>query len=220
MMLYSNDIRDCNNFAQDNADNLHRAAVFVLSTIQQQLEVVPVAMNDILDRGVSSKFAWGNKAKGVAYLEKNRSALYCDAILAREYPVELLNVFLRIPGMALAKAGFLCQIFAGSVGCIDLHNVKMYDVSRADVRYEPAKPETLRRKRERYVALCEGLGGAHSLWSRWCDHVAVIRPKNWANGADVSRFHFEVISGIETGAIVDLFTGVEYDPKFKQELEQ
>lgn len=219
-MLYSNDIRDCNKFAQASADNLHRAAVFVLATIQQQLETVPVAMNDMLDRGVSSKYAWGAKPRGLAYLEAHKNELYSDAMVARDRPAALLEVFLVVPGMALVKAGFLCQIFAGHVGCIDLHNVKMYDVSRADVRYEPAKPETMLRKREQYVALCDGLGGAHALWSRWCDYVAALRPKNWASGADVSRFHFEVISGIETGGIVDLFSDVEYDPTFKQELTQ
>ncbi len=216
-MLYSNDIEKCNRYAQVSAENLNRCAIFVLATIQQQLETVPVAMNSILEQGITSKFAWSYKAAGVSYLATHHNQLYIDAMQWRDDPVRLLEIFLAIPGMALVKAGFLCQIFAGQVGCIDLHNVKMYDVSRADVRYEPARPETLRRKRERYVALCDGLGGAHVLWSAWCDHVAKIRPANWENGAAVSQFHFDVITGVEDGGIVDLFSGVDYEPTFRQE---
>lgn len=216
-MLYSNDIYKCNAYAQDSAENLNRCAIFVLATVQQQLETVPVAMNDILNLGVSSKFAWGNKGKGVAYLETHKNELYVDALSVQDSPVRLLEVFLRIPGMALVKAGFLCQLFAGNVGCIDVHNVKLYGVSRADTRYEPAKPETLSRKRENYVALCQGLGGAHVLWSAWCDHVAKLRPNNWGTGANVSAFHFDVISGITDGTGNDLFDGIDYEPTFRHE---
>ena len=215
-MIYLDDIRACNEYAQRDAETLKRCALFVLATIQQQLETVPVALTDMVDYGSGSRFAWGHKAKGVTYLNENSAELYRDAIDARDNPVELLGVFLRVPGFALVKAGFLCQIFAGSVGCIDLHNIKLYGISRADTRYEPAKPDTLARKRERYVALCDGLGGAVALWSRWCDYVARIRPANWNDGAEVSKFHVDVITGIETGAIVDLFSNIDYEPTFRQ----
>lgn len=217
IMIYSDDIRACNGFTQASAYNLNRAALFVLATIQQQLETVPIALTDMVELGVRSRFAWGNKSKGIAYLEKNGTDLYSDAMQCRDDPARLLNVFLRVPGFALVKAGFLCQIFSGLVGCIDQHNVKLYGVSRADTRYDPALPETLERKRTRYIALCDGLGGAHSLWSRWCDYVAKIRPKNWADGAEVSQFHVDVITGKETGAIVDLFSDVEFEPTFRQD---
>jgi hypothetical protein len=213
-MLYSNDIYDCNEYAQASPENLHRCAVFVLATIQQQLELTPIAVADMLEQGVASRFAWGAKKRGLMYLDANIEQMYRDAIRFRNRPADLLEVFLRVPGFALVKAGFLCQIFAGSVGCIDVHNVKIYGVPLAATRYAPAKPDTLTRKRERYVELCLGLGGAHALWSRWCDYVANLRPNNWIDGAEVSRFHFEVVSGIETGAIVDLFTGITEEPTY------
>ena len=214
-MLYSQDIYDCNEYAQRSPENLKRCAVFVLATIQQQMETVPVAVTDMIERGVDSRFAWGHKKLGLHYLDENSEQLYEDAMRARHYPIELLEVFLRVPGFALVKAGFLCQIFAGSVGCIDVHNVKMYGIPMGDLRYAPAKQDTLWRKRARYVELCSGLGGAHALWSRWCDYVAELRPANWESGAAVSRFHFDVVSGIETGAIVDLFSDVTETPNFR-----
>ncbi len=219
-MIYLDDIHACNEFAQRDADALKRAALFVLCTIQQQLETVPVALTDMVALGVGSRFAWGHKKKGIKYLDGHASELYRDAIAARDNPVELLDAFLRVPGFALVKAGFLCQIFAGTVGCIDLHNIKLYGVSASAVRYRTdcCKSGTLANRRARYVALCESLGGAPALWSRWCDYVAKIRPANWADGADVSKFHVDVITGIETGATVDLFTGIDYEPTFKQGL--
>lgn len=218
-MLYSKDIRDCNEFAQASPENLLRCAVFVLATVQQQLEVTPVAVTEMLELGVDSRFAWGNKKIGLPYLIDNIDQLYADAMAARKRPADLLEVFLRVPGFALVKAGFLCQIFAGKVGCIDTHNIKLYDIKLSDLRYAGKTTmalETLKVKRERYVALCAGLGGAHALWSRWCDYVAKLRPNNWENGAAVSRFHYDVVSGIETGAIVDLFSDVNDEPDFRQ----
>lgn len=220
-MIYSDHIKECNDFAQANAANLKRSCLFVLATIQQQLETVPVALTDIAQLAEGSRFAWGPKLKGVTWLESETrlGLLFDEATSCIDSPAELLEVFLQVPGFALVKAGFACQIFAGSVGCIDTHNVQMYGIKRGDTRYDPAKPDTMKRKRERYVSMCDGLGGAHALWSRWCDHVARLRPFNWTDGAEVSQFHVDVILGRESGAITDLFSNVEYEPTFRQDIE-
>lgn len=215
-MNYGNDIAACNSFAQDSAQNLRRAALFVLATVQQQLETVPLAVTDFLEYGTASRFAWGMKKLGVKYLKKNAVSLFDSAIAARNNDADLMAVFLRVPGLGLVKAGFLCQIFAGTVGCIDVHNIKLYDIPLAALRYNyKAAAKTQQAKILRYVALCDGLGGAVSLWSRWCDFVAALRPNNWENGAHVSQFHVDVINGTETGAIVDLFSHVEFEPNWR-----
>ncbi len=217
-MIYSRDIVLCNAYAQENPDNFRRCALFVLATVQQQLESVPLALTDICELGTASRFAWGSKSKGVTFLDENYAALWATALsLVRRGDVEaLLTEFLRIPGMALVKAGFLCQIFNGTVGCIDTHNIKLYDIPLGALRYGyTASAECNAAKVTRYVELCNGLGGAHALWSRWCDYVAALRPNNWTDGAEVSQFHVDVITGIETGAITDLFSDVEFKPTFK-----
>ena len=56
--MYSNHIIACNDFAQACAENFKRSALFVLATVQQQLETVPVALTDIIDKGIGSRFAW------------------------------------------------------------------------------------------------------------------------------------------------------------------
>ena len=221
-MIYFDDIKACNEFAQASPENFKRAALFVLATVQQQLETVPVSLTDICELGSASRFAWGNKAKGVAYVEENYRRLYSQAMHAKRMgwqPGPVMQVFLQIPGLALVKAGFLCQIFNGTVGCIDTHNIKLYDIPVSALRYRYELSDANKAaKVSRYVALCNGLGGAHALWSRWCDYVAALRPFNWTDGAEVSRFHVDVINGTETGAIVDLFSDIEFEPTFRQEV--
>ena len=217
-MIYSNHIKECNEYAQASPANLKRACQFVLATIQQQLETVPVALTDIAELAEGSRFAWGVKKKGVEYIEANYEQLFFAANSCRHSPNILMGVFLGIPGMALVKAGFLCQIFAGSVGCIDTHNVKLYNIPLNVLRYRYEGSDANKAaKVKRYVELCAGLGGAHFLWSRWCDYVASVRPFNWTDGEEVSQFHVDVITGREDGTIADLFTGLEYEPTFRQE---
>jgi len=218
-MIYSKDIEACNEYAQANADNFKRCALFVLATVQQTLETVPVALTDICELGTVSRFAWGYKARGVEYLDANANRLYCEAVQARCDDAQLMTVFLQIPGLALVKAGFLCQIFAGTVGCIDTHNIKLYNIPVNALRYQyTSSAKCNAAKVVRYVELCNGLGGAHALWSRWCDYVADLRPYNWDSGAQVSQFHVDVISGIEDGKVADLFTLADnaYEPKYRQ----
>jgi len=217
-MNYSNHIVACNIYSQASPENFKRAALFVLATVQQQLETVPLALTDITEIGSASRFAWGNKAKGVEFIEANYERLYGDAYARRRDDVLLMDLFLTIPGMALVKAGFLCQIFAGTVGCIDTHNIKLYNIPVSALRYRYENSAACNAaKVTRYVELCNGLGGAHALWSRWCDYVANLRPFNWTDGAEVSQFHVDVITGIEDGAVTDLFSDIELEPTFKQE---
>ncbi len=216
-MIYSKDIETCNEFTQASADNLKRAAIFVLATIQQQLETVPVAVTDMTAQGSASRFAWKFKGAGLDYLDANSPQLYLDAMNCKRKPGNLLEVFLRVPGFGLVKAGFLCQIFAGIVGCIDTHNIKLYEIPLSALRYRyESQANTLQAKRDNYVSLCNGLGGAHVLWSRWCDYVAKLRSYNWSDGAEVSKFHVDVVTGIETGEIVDLFSNIDYEATFRQ----
>jgi len=219
-MIYTNDITACNVYSQASPENFKRAALFVLATVQQQLETVPVALTDICELGMASRFAWGNKARGVEFLAANYERLYGEAYEHRDNPVELMELFLTIPGMALVKAGFLCQIFAGTVGCIDTHNIKMYGIPVSALRYRYENSAKCKHAKVfRYVELCRGLGGAHALWSRWCDYVAKLRPYNWSDGAHVSQFHVDVITGIEDGTITDLFSDTDYEPTYKGSAE-
>lgn len=216
MNIYHEDIANCNNFLQASPANFKRGLFFVLATIQQQLETVPAIVADFETMGTASRYAFGFKATGIDYINANFETLHRDALRAKDKPAKLLKVLLQVPGFGVVKAGFAAQLFSNLVGCIDVHNITLYGVPMSALRYNrKLKPPTLRRKRADYIGLCNSLGGSAFLWSQWCDHVARIRPNNWENGRAVSLYHFEVISGLETGGIIDLFSGIEYEPKFK-----
>lgn len=216
--MYHADIKECNEFAQSNAASFKRAALFVVATIQQKLEMTAAIVSDLETLGAASRYAFGFKARSVDYLEAEYQTLYRDAMRARGNPQKLLLIFLRVPGLGVVKAGFLAQIFDNAVGCIDMHNVTLYGIPASALRYDKGlKPRTKRAKRAQYVALCHGLGGSAVLWSAWCDYLATIRPANWSDGAEVSRYHVDVITGRETGAMTDLFTGIDDTPTFRSE---
>jgi hypothetical protein len=211
---YQQHIAQCNQLAQHSPDNLRRAVSFVLATIQQQLETVPDIMADFEQQGSASRFAFGSKATGLDWLQDNAGQLYRDAMAARDNPQQLLQVFLAVPGLGLVKSGFAAQLFAGTVGCIDTHNIKLYGIPLSAIRYGyPKRQQTIDSKLQKYIALCDGIGSSE-LWAAWCQHVAALRPANWQNGLAVSQLHVDCLAGRYMPA--DLFTGADFEPRYKR----
>jgi hypothetical protein len=70
-----------------------------------------------------------------------------------------MTIFLRIPGLGLPKAGFMCQLCAGLVGCMDVHNIRMYGLNIKDLtlaknpKGDKAKATNL-TKIVNYIDLC------------------------------------------------------------------
>jgi hypothetical protein len=186
----------CRQFAQADPANLERTLQFVLATIQQQLETVPGILQDFAEHGRRSPFAFGSKAKGLDFIAEQRDTLFEAAHLAKSDPDQLLAVFLTVPGLGLVKAGFACQLFAGSVGCLDVHNVKLYGLPANSLAFRKTLSEdTQARKRRDYVGMCRSLGGSIELWARWCDYKASLQPDNWERGGwSVSKFHIECLT--------------------------
>ena len=199
-MTYSKHIAQCNQYSQSGPYELARTVAFVLATIQQRLETVPRILSDFESHGAESRHAFGSKAAGLRYIRNNQAELYAHAMLRKDQPHKLLRAFLQVPGLGMVKAGFACQLFAGTVGCIDSHNIKLYGVPLSALRYtSKLLPDTQRKKQRQYVELCDGLGGSEFLWRNWCEHVARLRPDNWDDGLAVSRFHVDTLGGFSYG---------------------
>ena len=159
----------------------------------------------------------GSASHGLDYLRDNAATLYADAMEARDNPDALLEVFLRVPGLGLAKAGFACQLFAGIVGCLDTHNIKLYGVPMSTLSYNKnaKRDETKARRRQAYLALCERIGGSEKLWRAWCEYKASIAPGNWDNGGEsVSALHVECLRREYRHNVPDLFTDTDDRPRF------
>ena len=196
--MYQSHIQACNDAAQSGPEEFARMLRFVLATIQQQLETVPDIMQDFEQQGRESRFAFGAKKDGLAYISDNASITYYEALASMDDDVELLLTFLKVPGLGLVKAGFAAQLFAGRVGCLDVHNIRMYNVDERVLRVNKnAQPKTLRKRATAYAEACIKLGGPVALWAHWCEYKAKVSPAgNWPEGGEsVSMLHVEALHG-------------------------
>lgn len=217
--MYVNHIQACNDQCQSGPESTTRMLRFVIATIQQQLETVPDILASFAQEGIGSRFAFGFKANGLLYIDQHADELYWDALASIGDDSLLMEVFMRVPSLGLVKAGFACQLFAGQVGCLDTHNIRMYGLNKNALNVsKKLKPETLAKHVARYCEMCLELGGSASLWAAWCEYKArVAGPGNWPDGAEsVSLLHVEACSGTwwETMPQFMLF---DETPRFKQE---
>lgn len=216
--MYEAHIQECNDICQSGPEGTARMLRFVLATIQQQLETVPSIMASFADYGDKSEFAFGSKRKGLKYLKANEESLYWDAMCSADDDEELMRVFLRIPGIGLVKAGFACQLFAGTVGCLDVHNIRMYGLKPSEFNVSKAlKEKSMAKHIKRYCKLCMQLGGPVDLWGKWCEYKAHLRPVNWPEGGEsVSVLHIEACNG-RWWHTLPQFMLFDEQPTFKQE---
>jgi hypothetical protein len=97
--------------------------------------------------------------------------------------VDLAHVYLTdLPGIGLAKAGFILQMIWGLGGCIDSENQKLYSAKLgfdvvAGTIDKGASHETKLATVRQYQALvdvCSGGGatGSATMWDAWCAYIA------------------------------------------------
>lgn len=211
-------ITACNEFCQASPANLARMLRFVLSTIQQQLETTPDIVASFEELGSNSIYAFGSKHGGLDYIAEYAEGLF---VLATSAPTEqdLMRIFLTVPGLGLVKAGFACQLFNGTVGCLDTHNIKLYDIPLKTLRFsKKTKQATQDKHINTYVDLCKAIGGPVELWAAWCDYVGQARPVNWQReGFSVSIFHTEILTNTYTHNVL---WAMDRDTRADFEIEQ
>jgi hypothetical protein len=184
-----------NKYAQTSADQLMDTIMMVTLSIQQRWDNVGAMMHDYREHGGASKYVWGNKKKTYQWLADNKDDLYDAAVKAGDDTAGLMMVFLRVPGLGLPKAGFACQLWNGSVGCIDVHNLRNYDITEKDLVVDKkAKPATIRGKVDRYISWCAKRRSEY-LWNNWCRMVAAKYPHRWADYTHVSQVHIDYLMG-------------------------
>jgi len=185
-----------------NPDKLLDVGTMVLLSIRMQWTSVGNQMYDVRKHGSKSKCLWGFKRDGYIYLRDNRKVLYKhvrDYRAGRIWLDDLVREFLKVPGLGLAKAGFLAQLTTGHGGCLDMHNVARFGLSpdswkirpRVDVADQLVEIDS---KISFYLHLCDACGGSEKLWDDWCNYLndAV----STFNGAeDVSRRHVTYLKG-------------------------
>ena len=190
-----------NDYAQAGAGEFADVARFVLATIQQSIETVPVICQDFRDQGAASRFAFGWKAAAIDWHNANAGRVLSECLpMARAGDVPaLIDYCARLPGLGVVKGGFLVQLAFGLGGCLDRHNLALYGVSEA--RFSASayaglrKPESRVARVAEYCAHIERAGGCAVLWDAWCNHVASLRPSMFTGGGfQVSALHVEALA--------------------------
>lgn len=192
--MYHNDVPKIrNSFTHQPADTLEAVVRFVLATIQQQFHTVPAILDEWSALGYKAPTMWGMKKDGVKFMKRRKASI--AAQLTEATTVEAIDVLLTVPGLNTVKAGFAAQLLGFQVGCLDLHNIRMYGVKPDSFKVTKKHTAKTRLAKIRsYVAMCEGLGGADQMWDRWCHVVADTQGKHFDFYAEnVSALHTECI---------------------------
>jgi hypothetical protein len=204
--MYKTHAIQCQEYAMQSADNLMNVAMLVSVSIQQNWLSCGDQLKDVKENGINSKYLWGVKSKTYKYLDSNKYKLYAQVkAIANSHKsnddkaYSLMRVFLRVDGLGLPKAGFMCQLTMGLVGCMDIHNIRMYKLD-PKVFVLAKNPKTIKglqaneRKLKNYIAICHDYG-TESLWNEWCDNLATKSPK-WRDGNHVSEVHINYLLGV------------------------
>tara|TARA_R110000751_G_scaffold26104_1_gene70296 strand:+ start:2298 stop:2912 length:615 start_codon:yes stop_codon:yes gene_type:complete len=192
-------------YSQRNANNMADTVLMVVLSIQQNWLGVGEQLADVRANKKDSKYLWGNKIKTYDYLMSNKSKMFAQiqAVLNSNKSYDdkaysLMIIFLRVDGLGVPKAGFCCQLIAGMVGCMDLHNIKMYKLDVNSFKLNP-KPKTDKANKQNieriknYIHLCHDYG-CEQLWDSWCDNLAT-KSKRWQDGNHVSEVHYTYLTG-------------------------
>lgn len=187
-------------YAQESANNLSDVILMVALSIQQNWSTVGYQMQDVKTVGGVSRFLWGNKKKTYNYLQTRKDFMYGQFMAVvnskkseSDKAATLMQIFLRVPGLGLAKAGFVCQLAAGLVGCIDTHNIRMYGIDEKHLKLSNTlKSQELKKSKiNQYVNICHSIG-TEQLWNNWCNFLG-DRDKSWNNGFEVSEAHYNYL---------------------------
>lgn len=169
--------------ARSNPASHAKACRFVLATIRARW--LPDVYETFKANDLSNRKVWfGKKLAGIAYIATNETDLWRDAMAAID-DAERIKVYLRIPGIGIAKAGFICQLVFGRVGCLDSHNLRRFGLKEDHFKLKTAAKSRERQIAE-YIDTCARVGGAEYLWDSWC---ALIGEKYGYSAEHVSACH-------------------------------
>jgi len=198
--MYKVHAKAVQDYSRLSSDNLADVVLMVVLSIQQPWHSVGDQLKDVRKLGRDSRFIWGNKIKCFDSLQAKKDFIYSQylAVLNSSKPdderaLSLMNVFLQIDGLGLAKAGFVCQLTAGLVGCIDVHNIRMYNIPKKDLAFSKSiKSKALKDKKiSNYVSVCHDIG-TENLWDTWCSFLAT-KSKKFEDGFHVSKVHYDFL---------------------------
>ena len=199
--MYQQHATKIQDYAQRNASNMADTGTMTFLSVRQPWFNVGDQLQDVRVNKADSSYLWGFKKDSYNYIIANKHKIHGQMMAVinsnksdDDKALSLMKVFLRVPGLGLSKAGFMCQLCAGLVGCMDVHNIKLYGLDVKDLTL----PKTLKsqakkeEKIKKYITICHDYG-TESLWNSWCDHLATKSAK-WTDSFHVSEVHYTYLT--------------------------
>lgn len=195
-MSYQRDVKSLREIGLSSDEGFVALVTMALLSIQQPFRTVRRQMQHVKANGLSSGYLWAFKREGALYVTEHAQRLRLSLLATNprtetsaETALELLT---EVPGLGLAKAGFVAQMLGFNVGCLDTRNIREFGLNRSAVRFDKTDPEPTRLNHiSAYVVLCRKLGGAAFLWNNWC--AGVGRDEFFRSADAVSRYHVDCV---------------------------
>ena len=187
-------------WARRSPENLARTIQFVVASAREKFYNVPVVMMEATEGRPGVLFSWKLEAWNHAWDSRESVFHQCEEIvrlypLRRERGPALIRYLAGLPGLNLAKAGFVAQLAYGCGGCLDTVNLSRLDLPldiddnrryRMKRQTTPAKRLALARW---YCETCERLGGVGRLWDDWCAEMSRRYPTQFPTADAASAHH-------------------------------
>lgn len=178
-------------YAKQSPESFARVQSFVICTIQQQLST---AVKQAVGERELNSFGFKLRAQADIRLYKNSRYEIAYKLYNTGQHDELLAEVSTWFGFGLVKAGFVLQLAFGISGCIDTHNLKLFNIKKGAVTLgQNIKEGTRLKKATAYNKLVNKCGGTEFLWNNWCEYVAINQPTTYANAEHVSLLHCNAI---------------------------
>lgn len=169
---------------------------FAVLSVRQPFIKTPEQMADVRKKGLDSDFLWGWKHDNYRFMhDKDEWAgpAIWHTVRDAKLPEDALEALVKVPGLGIAKGGFVAQMMGHNVACFDSRNLAKYGIPLRKYRldnWRPMKDSTVRRKIENYCDDCREHGGAQVFWDDWCTSAA----KDYAETPDqISALHLAAI---------------------------
>ena len=192
-------------YSQRSAENMADVILMVVLSIQQNWLGVGDQIADVRKNKIDSKFLWGNKIHTYKYLQTHKHTMYAQMMAVinsnksdNDKAISLMGIFLKVNGLGIPKAGFACQLTAGLVGCMDVHNIKLYGIDPKSLTLSK-NPKTNKGlaanaiKILDYIKVCHDYG-TENMWNSWCSFLATKSTK-WQDANHVSEVHYSYLIG-------------------------
>tara|TARA_R110002020_G_scaffold333628_7_gene549059 strand:- start:1248 stop:1847 length:600 start_codon:yes stop_codon:yes gene_type:complete len=193
--MYSQHQPMIQNYARTSITNWNHTATFVVATIRIRLVEAVEAHTKLVKTGsINPRVFFGFKNSSLDYLNSFEGHNCARWALAEDNPATVVAIYSRIPGLDIVKAGFLATLTHGVGGCLDSHNIKLYNLKPRSFRtHHKMLWDTRLAHADRYIKLCDKLGGTEKIWDNWCSHIAAKYPQTYKDGGEVSQFHTHYI---------------------------